>query len=503
MVRDQINQLTSRNEPAPEVEFDHLQSLLKVASTSGIRGFMFQSHSSLSENDPATRSRAITVELLNRRLQLLEGWLAGGKVVSNITSTNGALTAAVMYVDRVRVLVPVSEQPPKTTVAGGKKPATNEITFLVPGVSESSQVYFLTPVSLRTVSSERVAGGTKFVVPSANGLVLITEDQKVVQSLRQHLAQHGAQTLRLERELVVTQVRSMVQTDQKLAQLGYRSLPTVAFAAEINARIAALDAAMNAGQFELAQTLIHTALTDCRRVITDRQRQLQPPDDLQSTALKLSAAWLDDVVELEQSLAQLKPGGNQLEAGDFENLNAMTQAGWQHIVPARAGGAASTELSADRPHDGTYCLKLAATPKADASLLARSDPLVWIVSPPMPLDENKIVEITGWVRVDVPFQTPGSGLVIMDTIGGPELSLVVNQASGWQSFRMLRAVPKETEFRLTFALTGVGTANVDGVMVRSLEQSMPRRLPGISDANSATPATAEAPGPITRLPNPR
>jgi hypothetical protein len=133
----------------------------------------------------------------------------------------------------------------------------------------------------------------------------------------------------------------------------------------------------------------------------------------------------------------------------------------------------------------------------------RTDPLVWIVSPPMPLDANKTVEVTGWVRVDQAFSKPGSGLVIMDTIGGPELSLVVGATSGWQLFRMIRAVPKATELRVTFALTGAGAANVDGVTVRTLQQPVPQRLPEISDNAHETPATAEAPASVSRLPNTR
>ena len=98
----------------------------------------------------------------------------------------------------------------------------------------------------------------------------------------------------------------------------------------------------------------------------------------------------------------------------------------------------------------------------------------------MPLDANKLVEITGWARVDQPFSTPGGGLAITDTIGGPELSLVFRETSGWQMFRLIRAVPKATELRLTFALTGAGAAKVDAVMVRTLEQPLARRLPAVS-----------------------
>jgi hypothetical protein len=94
----------------------------------------------------------------------------------------------------------------------------------------------------------------------------------------------------------------------------------------------------------------------------------------------------------------------------------------------------------------------------------------------MPVSQNQMIEISGWVRVDKPF--PGDeGLEISDSLGGPALSLVVSQTSGWQPFRMIRAATEPTQLRLTFSLTGLGSATVDAVMVRALEQPIARRLP--------------------------
>jgi hypothetical protein len=415
-----------------------------------------------------------------------------------------------MYVDRARLLVPISEQLPVPSAAGSKTPATNEITFLVPGISESSQVHFLTPVSLRTLTSERPAGGTKFSIPSADGLVVITADPKVVQSLRQHIQRHAAQTLKLERELLVEMTRAAFQTDQRLAQLGHRALVSANDASAMSARIAQLDAAISSGQFEQAERLAHAAMAENDTLVDSQRLALLPTGGLQSNALFVSADRLAEFAAFERSLTALHPEANRLAAGDFENLGEMTRVGWQHVVHAAAGATTHAALSADRPRSGTYSLEMQAAQDSIAQHPLRMDPFVWIVSPPVPLNESQIVEVTGWVRVDKAFEKPGSGLVIMDTIGGPELSLVVGATSGWQSFRLIRAAPKATELRLTFALTGIGTANVDGVVVRTLEQPVPQRLPEIPKPESAapasadvTPVTAEAPASIMRLPKTR
>ena len=103
----------------------------------------------------------------------------------------------------------------------------------------------------------------------------------------------------------------------------------------------------------------------------------------------------------------------------------------------------------------------------------------------MPVEKGQIIEITGWVRVDEPIAGSVDGLQIVDSLGGAELSLAVDQTSGWQPFQIVRAVPEATDLRLTFALTGLGTAHVDGVMVRALQQPVARRLPPVSTAKGS------------------
>ena len=221
-VRLQANALTHTTVPAPSVEADQLESLIHVGCTNGAQGFVFQSSSSLSATDPVTQRRAAVVELLNRRLQLMEPWLAGGKVVGRVTSTNGALTAEVMYVDRARLLIPVAYQPVQKPIsATSAPPQSKEVTFLVPGVPESSQVYFLTSASMRSLSSQRVAGGTRLTLPSTgDGLVVITEDPQVIQGLRQRINRHAFKTARLQRDLLVEQAKSIFDVDRRISQLG-------------------------------------------------------------------------------------------------------------------------------------------------------------------------------------------------------------------------------------------------------------------------------------------
>jgi DNA-binding transcriptional LysR family regulator len=72
------------------------------------------------------------------------------------------------------------------------------------------------------------------------------------------------------------------------------------------------------------------------------------------------------------------------------------------------------------------------------------------------------------------------GLEIIDSLGGQELALRVRRTEDWQPFRMIRGASETTDMTLSFALHGLGSACVDGVMVRSLAAKSAKRLPTVT-----------------------
>jgi hypothetical protein len=185
----------------------------------------------------------------------------------------------------------------------------------------------------------------------------------------------------------------------------------------------------------------------------------------------------------------------------------MTQFGWTHVSRGTARIAAQAKLSTTQPRTGQYCLELSAVPQLSAAVVdGVNRPSMWIVSPPVPVVEGQILEITGWVRIDSPITGTIEGLQIVDSLGGAELALSLRQTAGWQSFRMIRAVPQSAELRVSFALAGIGAACIDGVMVRTLERPTIRRLPPVSpaaDTGSTTATTADSAGPLLVAPEAR
>jgi hypothetical protein len=64
-------------------------------------------------------------------------------------------------------------------------------------------------------------------------------------------------------------------------------------------------------------------------------------------------------------------------------------------------------------------------------------------------------------------------LEIVDTLGGPELAVHIQSAPSWRPFRMIRAAAVDADVTVTIALTGLGTAQVDDVALRTIQVRPP------------------------------
>jgi hypothetical protein len=446
----------------------------------GCRGVVFQSNSPLNAPTNAARRRALALELFNRHLQFIEPWMASGKIVGQISSNKPSWAAALFYADGARLLVPfeISSEIANAT----KNPAAElhrpELSFTVSGVPESSRAFFASPVSFRQLNLSRVAGGTRIVMPAGEGgMILITEDPKIIQAIRQRVVRDAARNARLEFQLAELRLKSITDLQEQSRAFddvndGHSSHRT-AWATELRT----CNDLLAANQIEAAHNRI-AALTAELLVVMEQQRNhLSSEHALVSNPLALSHEQLQAYAEFSQSTSRLRSGANLLYGGDFEDLAQIVQFGWRnltHLLPEIEAGA---RLSAREPRQGGHCLELFASSKTNGAIANIETPPVWIVSHPIPVEPGDTIEIRGWVRIDEPIKGSADGVQIVDTLGGPELAISVHKTSGWQEFHMIRAVPQPTELRITFALTGLGAARIDGVMVHILKPPAVRRLP--------------------------
>jgi hypothetical protein len=480
-----------RSSPLPSVvDHDQLASLVRISYASGARGILFRSNSRLDGADVAARRRAALLELQNRRLQVAAPWIAGGARGGGASSSDQSATAAVLWLDRSRLLVPIDDR--QTSTSEGESNSANSASlspsaapnsFVVPGIPDSSQAFAMTLAGLRLLDAKRVAGGTRITLDAFDEAAVITQDAQVISGLRQLFARDGLATIRLAREVLSMRASDVSEIGRRLSQLGYDIRGSDAILRGASTWLQQADAMLAAGRIESAFTVIATAdrrLSDAAKL---QSSIVRPATRLSSHALAESRDMLGEFAHFLRTSESLRPGDNVLYGGDFENLDELTQFGWQHLFDPAAADEVRVELSADRPHHGRYCLRLAqngAPQRAEAGETAR----MRIVSPAVPVAPGQILEISGWVRVSGLENAVTPVLRIEESLGGPEMHLPVASTSGWEPFQIIRAAT-QTEVRIAFSLVEPGIAELDAVVIRPLQMPTARRLPAPIDGNSA------------------
>jgi hypothetical protein len=406
------------------------------------------------------------------------------------------------------LLIPLATDVPASGSSPGSEFSTTatEIAFVVPGVPESTRVFWLSPVAFRPLPAHRVAGGTRIVVPAAgDGWVLITEDPNVVQAYRQRIARDASRAARQSRDLSEQRAKLIASVGSGLIQPGQNNDASARAIASAELQLRQCDTLISLGRVEAAHDLALAANQSLDRAAAEHSRIVRRPAGFTSHPLALNHDQLVEYGRSSRALDALGGGENLLYGGDFEDLGQMQQFGWEHVTSLTRDINSRAAVSSNQPKHGSYCLSLSSdlSSPGTAMPVVPSAP-IWIVSPAIPLEQGQIVEIRGWVRIDEPIVGNIDGLQIVDSLGGAELSLAVRKTSGWQPFQMIRAAPEATELRLTFALAGLGSAQIDGVMVRSIQPPVARRLPRVSPADEPSKDnTAENSGPLFVRPETR
>ncbi len=101
-LRRQFAALTPGQAPPTVVGPEQIRLLVYTAISSGSRGLLFLSDSSLEAPDGETRQRVMTLQLLNLELEVIEPWAAGGSMVATAECSQPLVSGAILRDDRAQ-----------------------------------------------------------------------------------------------------------------------------------------------------------------------------------------------------------------------------------------------------------------------------------------------------------------------------------------------------------------------------------------------------------------
>jgi hypothetical protein len=478
-LRRQFVALSPGQAPPTVVGSEQIRLLVYTAIASGSRGLLFLSDSSLEAHDDETRQRVLTLQLLNRELEVIEPWLAGGSLDAMAQSSQPQVSGPILRDDRARIVMPMWLAAGSQCVA--PQAAANPLSLTLAGIPESENLFELTAGRLLPMRHRREAGGTQITLDEfgLSALLFLAQDPLIIEAVSRRAAASGRQTAELERILAMQKHDTVLRV---LGQIGNRAPPPKPSTPgaktpeqdlqTVRENLQLCDARLATGDFAMASTYARRAMMTLRKLertawdaaMKGRNSPVAVPGTSAFTALPWYWALVDRV-------AMMHPVKNLLPGGDFENIDWMVHYGWRHFDHPPPGIRSTADLIPEAAHSGRMGLRL--TVRADNPEhppAAIEMPPVWIASPAVPVEAGQIVRIRGWVNVPTAITASVDGLLVVESLTGEEMALRIDKTKGWQEFNMLRVVPQAGPLTLTFAMTGLGEVRLDDVTIEVLQR---------------------------------
>ncbi|MEM7456056.1 MAG: hypothetical protein AAF456_17035 [Planctomycetota bacterium] len=466
-------QISAVSQPVPPipVEPQQMKFLTYEAISGGSRGLRFSSRNRLDAPDPVTRLRAMTIKWTLRHVEQIEPWAVGGALMGQLELQNNHLEVTALNTNRSRLLL-VQRTTHHEQYWAGDTPLEsvafrdNESTF-------TGQAYLLSDDGLIPVPGLRNYGGAELNIDSCPYCVAVvmTEDPTVINRLRQsYLNQVGRETLLQLRVEITRQWMAIMQLiDNQMGRMGRSpAMASSAINEAINAWRKASELLTGSSP---ASSMEFLNRADERLALARREFMTQPLGRFKS---KTSTPFLTHVslIPLHWQVSERLGGSswnpNGLAGGDFENLDHMMRNGWENHRLATRELNSNVELSQLAAVDGKYGLKLTVTPTDRFRGIVQSDP-VWITTGNVSVRTGQMVRIHGWINVPETITGSYDGLMITESIGGEQLAERISLTHGWQELTLYRTAPADGDLSVKIALTGVGTAYVDELTVRTID----------------------------------
>lgn len=464
--------LLSEGTPGEEdVDAEQLRLAAFQAIAAGARGLVWRAEKPLTIDTTSAALRTDAVRLINFEMRLLEPWIAAGQLTEELAAGDGTVQVSVLSIERSRLLLVTQHGPAQQYALG--PPARGALSVVVPGLGIADKAYLITLAGVQPLKISHSSSGSRISLENAPhaAAIVVTQDHLAMHHLYRTLAEIKEPACRLLHDVAARRLGQTAQIDQQLSELGHglansnTLLQQATETLQQGAQIAA------SGDFQRADPLRQKGeglLARLRRGHWEQAAAAFPtpvasPCVAQFTTLPLH--W-----KLAAQLQARPFGPNSQAAGDMESLDQMLKAGWQQQRTIQEEVRTDLTLSLSDPHAGRSALRLqawAVDPKRPPAALEH--PAVVVTSSPINVRQSQMVRIHGWVQVPRRLAASNEGLLVFDSLGGPELGDRIRLTQGWREFTLYRAVPQTGELTVTFALTGLGEASIDDLSVSLLD----------------------------------
>lgn len=460
-----------------------LEKAAFLAIANGVRGIVFESNSPLGEDHPVDFARRTTLDIVNRRIELIYPWIAQGTPRSGAISSDPNLHVSMLATDTAILLIAVRTGPDDQFVVD---PLPNRpVNIRVRGVPMASEAYHIGDSGIHQIHHSRGLGDMQIRLDTSEhvSLVFLTQDPRVIREMRRRSDEHRTEIVRLRMEAV--------NHEFELARSVQAALESPSESPAIRRNIDSAWADIRQARTLYEEYNLQTAygyVTQAERKVATVQRQQwaqwasQYKFPLTNPTL-ISHDLVPFASRLQGNLNYLRPGLNTLPAGDMEDLTFLLSSGWIQLRAPQPGFESAVELSPQQPHGGNYALSIRVSPDQQGLYARPEQAPIAVRSATVQVPPGRLVLIRGWIRIPQPLSPETGGVLIHDTLGGRELGINMTDATEWTEFSLMRATGDSDTLNLTVELADVGQIFLDDITVSVYEGTRgPEIAPGFDAA---------------------
>lgn len=464
--------------PRPESYYWHsmwLQAMRSLEATPS--AVLFRSARSLSSGQPLDAQRAMAVSYTNRMIAMVSPWVATAAKKSPPIVQNGSYRCCRLSNEDADLLVLTSTATRGAEVLGGD----GETLQLQLTPSDATRTFWrLTHFTAERISPEVTEAGSKLQIVSPDVVEVIVSSSdvkvgsKVAASAGQFLRQASLDRWQLVSD-AVARCESRWIAATSMNRIPRQKVSNLVQAASRTMRDA--EPMFRSGDFGSTLRMARRADAWLLRSEWQLSELLMPdwPNAASSPPVMMGASELQ--VFWRPLMDEQGWGRDRLTSGSMDELEFFGAGRWS--VGKRLTERA--EAMVNRAEAGTF-----AGPGAlRASVISlQDDPLpggyegtvVQIKSPSIRLAAGTAFRIDAWVKT-IGFGGAHQGVLVYDSILGPELGVLMRNAPTWTPVRLYRQADVDGEVRVMFELLGAGEVMVDEVQFRIWEPSTENRLP--------------------------
>jgi len=487
----QIVALSEGGPPPIHVQPAQIRLLAMNAVASGARALLFQSSRRLDSPDAVTQTRAAALRKINLELAIIEAWAGAGKYMGEITSTNPFTRIAVLETERSRLAIVMRHaEKQQYTMDASEQTA---VSLVDPGSPVDATVFQVSMGGLAPLRSVRRSGGVRVSVADSGpvALVLFSQNPLTPSHLTRLILENQVAGAKLDLELTAAELKAVEGVDRVLAQQGHPLPAARGWMQDARANLAQAEQLVAGRDYRSAQ--VFTARAGEALARTRRAHwNVAAASFAAPAASPLCASFdtLPDHWRLANRMQQAKWSPNILAGGQMETLDHLLRAGWRHYRHEGTPLQTSIEVSTAMAKGGNAAVRMRAwAPDPATAPAVIETPPIWVVSSPTPLRAGQMVRIHAWVFLQQDIEGSREGLVVFDSLGGPDMGQRITSAGEWVEVTLYRRASEATSLNVTFALTGMGEAWFDEVTVEPIDLpgAAPSPLPPEEPAQTARP----------------